>query len=142
MTYFCKECGSSTESSISIPKFCSTCATPFNSNSSSAPRQTQKPSKPIPSFTTNSEDIELEEEPSRVRVDKYKIQESIEIVGDEPVGMKFESIAKQKPMGTSRPPQKLPKRKKDRTKLVQDYMAETKAKDLNNIEVLGTPGED
>jgi len=146
-TYFCRNCGSATESASNIPKFCSECSTTFNSNittvnHNSSYKKTQ--AKTTPQIKRYKPVIQEPEEEIQIQLEMPN-DNSVEIVGTGERGIKFEQVLNQKPLGNVRAPitVKSKKAKQElKQKLISDFQNESKGMDRNNTPIIGIPGEE
>ena len=149
-TYFFKECGSSTQSTSNIPKFCSSCGESFSSELPIKPpvpkpikaRLIEKKPRQIPEIVLSEEDFEYDTDIQTELT--MPDRSSVEIVGDVQKGIKFENILNQKPQGTARASVKIKgKKAKDelKKKMIDEYKKEGKEQDKNSIQILGEPGD-
>lgn len=146
--YYCKHCGSGTQSSSSVPSFCSSCGKPFYSSGSvktNTPVFNKEQKTSIAKKEEAEKDVYFEfEQDDDISRSYIPPNDSIEIVGETARGVKFEDILNQKPQGTERPTQKIKGKKakselKDRT--LKEYKKEGGPTDRSNITILGTAGE-
>ncbi len=153
-TYYCRKCGSATESVSNIPKFCSECSEPFSSKASVS-SEIVKPKTPFrptviqdklrntPKTVLNEEDYDLEEE-SETEIE-LPSQDSVEIIGSVDSGIKFEQVINQKPQGILRPQIQVKGKKAKqelKQKLINEFQNEGKQADKNQTYIFGTPGEE